>query len=83
MAPKKLYSFRADINLLSELRARAASEETTVSELMHRLLSEALELNTNNNEEEKQSVSYQELKLLMKDFKEEVKEELRQEKELG
>lgn len=77
MAPKKLYSFRADANLLNALKARAAKEETTVSELMHRLLFEALEIDV--NQEEKQSVSYQDLKRLMEEFKEEVKEELRRE----
>jgi len=73
MAMKKLYSFRAEASLLEALRERADKEETTVSELIHRLLSEALGI---NNKAHKPPVSHQDFQSLMTKLKEEVKAEV-------
>lgn len=76
-AMKKLYSLRMESKLLEALRDKADKEDTTVSELIHRLLSDALGINTDENE--KQAVSYQDIKSLMDKLKDEVKAELRNE----
>lgn len=44
MTTKKLYSIRLDINILDALRSRADEEDVTISELIHQLLSEGLDL---------------------------------------
>jgi hypothetical protein len=72
---KKLYSFRIDLKLLEALRNKADEEGTTVSELMHRLLSEALGIAD-------EKVSPQELKSLLEKLKDEVKAELKNEMQL-
>lgn len=77
MAPKKLYSFRADTALLNALRTRADEEQTTVSELMHRLLSEALGIENEKNQSP--PINYQELEPLIEKLKNELKTELLQE----
>lgn len=44
MVTKKLYSFRAEPQLLEALREKAETEGVTVSELIHRLLYESMDM---------------------------------------
>lgn len=74
---KKLYSFRAEVRLLEALRDAADREGTTVSNLMHRILSKALGIREEENNY--RSTLNQDLKRLKDSLKEELREELRRE----
>lgn len=77
MVAKKLYSLRIEPKLLEALRRRADLEGITVSELMHRLLSEALDLREEVSD--KQTINSQDLASWMSKVKDEIKEELKNE----
>ena len=79
MSKKKLYSFRADPELLTALRKRADSLGTTVSDVIHSLLSEALQIEEEREPSRYSSVRHESIKPLMEQIKREIKEELRKE----
>ena len=79
MSKKKLYSFRADPELLTALRIRADALGTTVSDVIHSLLSEALQIEQESTSSQYSSIRHESIKPLMEQIKREIKEELRQE----
>ena len=79
LSNKKLYSFRATPELLKALRERADAQNTTVSDVIHTILSEGLGLPLNHTQPQSVDLRSNSMKLLMEQLKREITEELREE----
>lgn len=79
MSKKKLYSFRAAPELLSALREEADQQGTTVSDVIHTILSEALNLPKDSEQNQSEALRSDATRTLIEEIKEEVSAQIRQE----
>ncbi|MEL7356379.1 MAG: hypothetical protein AAFN40_07435 [Cyanobacteria bacterium J06560_6] len=79
MSKKKLYSFRAEPELLSALRAKADKQGTTVSDVITTVLSEAMNLPKSTEQRQYLGISNGATKTLIEEIKREVTAQIRKE----
>ena len=79
MSKKKLYSFRAAPELLVALREKADEQGTTVSDVIHTILSEALEIPLDSESSCSVSPRRDSMKGLMEQLRQEITDDIRKE----
>ena len=79
MSKKKLYSFRAEPELLVALRKKADEQGTTVSDVITTVLSEALGISTDKKKSQDIDINSGAAKTLMDEIKREVAVQIRKE----
>lgn len=79
MSKKKLYSFRADIKLLDALREKADKQSTTVSDVIHTILSRALDLPVESDHSRTVDTNNVDTEALIEEIKKEVTAQIKRE----